>query len=44
MIRSGERFRHGTRLLRWRPDNAPAQCTMDQLVYELRPADVSTLV
>jgi len=28
---SGERFRHGTRLLRWRPDKAPRQCTMDQL-------------
>jgi ATP-dependent DNA ligase len=25
------RFRHGTRLLRWRPDKAPHQCTMDQL-------------
>ena len=28
---SGHRFRHGTRLLRWRPDKAPAQCTMDQV-------------
>jgi ATP-dependent DNA ligase len=28
---SGERFRHGTRLLRWRPDKAPLQCTFDQL-------------
>ena len=28
---SGERFRHGTRLLRWRPDKAPRQCKMDQL-------------
>ena len=28
---SGDRFRHGTRLLRWRPDKAPRQCTMDQL-------------
>jgi len=25
------RFRHGTSLLRWRPDKKPAQCTMDQL-------------
>jgi ATP-dependent DNA ligase len=24
-------FRHGTKLLRWRPDKAPEQCTMDQL-------------
>jgi len=28
---SGERFRHGTRLLRWRPDKAPKQCTMNQV-------------
>ncbi|HWL14777.1 MAG TPA: ATP-dependent DNA ligase [Opitutus sp.] len=28
---TGERFRHGTRLVRWRPDKAPRQCTMDQL-------------
>jgi ATP-dependent DNA ligase len=28
---SGERFRHGTKLLRWRPDKAPEQCTMDQV-------------
>jgi ATP-dependent DNA ligase len=25
------RFRHGTTLLRWRPDKAPWQCTFDQL-------------
>ncbi|MGN6748260.1 MAG: ATP-dependent DNA ligase [Xanthobacteraceae bacterium] len=28
---TGERFRHGTRLLRWRPDKAPKQCTLDQI-------------
>src|SRR5580704_3381583 len=28
---SGDRFRHGTRLLRWRPDKAPRQCTLEQL-------------
>ena len=28
---TGERFRHGTKLLRWRPDKAPEQCTMEQL-------------
>ena len=28
---TGERFRHGARLLRWRPDKAPRQCTMEQL-------------
>jgi len=25
------RFRHGTKLLRWRPDKDPRQCTFDQL-------------
>ncbi len=29
---AGERFRHGTRLLRWRPDKAPTQCGLDQIV------------
>jgi ATP-dependent DNA ligase len=28
---SGGRFRHGTRLLRWRPDKSPRQCTIDQV-------------
>ncbi len=28
---SDDRFRHGTTLLRFRPDKAPAQCTMEQL-------------
>ena len=28
---SGERFRHGTRFLRWRPDKDPRQCRMSQL-------------
>jgi ATP-dependent DNA ligase len=28
---SGDRFRHGTRLMRWRPDKAPKQCTLDQV-------------
>jgi ATP-dependent DNA ligase len=28
---TGGRFRHGTQLLRWRPDKAPRQCTMDQV-------------
>lgn len=28
---TGGRFRHGTTLLRWRPDKAPRQCTMEQL-------------
>jgi len=28
---TGDRFRHGTRILRWRPDKAPRQCTLDQV-------------
>ena len=28
---TGGRFRHGTRLIRWRPDKAPSQCKMDQV-------------
>jgi ATP-dependent DNA ligase len=35
---TGARFRHGTRFLRWRPDKAPRQCTMDQLQQALRPS------
>jgi ATP-dependent DNA ligase len=31
---SGGRFRHGTTLLRWRPDKAPRQCTMEQLAQK----------
>ncbi len=38
------RFRHGTRLLRWRPDKAPAQCTRDQLVREISPAELEAIV
>ncbi|HEX8805323.1 MAG TPA: hypothetical protein VF741_00185, partial [Candidatus Aquilonibacter sp.] len=28
---TGDRFRHGTKILRWRPDKKPRECTMDQL-------------
>jgi|KBSMisStandDraft_5_1062788.scaffolds.fasta_scaffold40433_4 ATP-dependent DNA ligase len=38
---TGNRFRHGTKLLRWRPDKSPKQCTFAQLQQEARP---STLV
>jgi ATP-dependent DNA ligase len=33
---TGGRFRHGTRLLRWRPDKAPCQCTIGQVEQEAR--------
>jgi ATP-dependent DNA ligase len=29
---SGGRFRHGTKLMRWRPDKKPRQCTVDQVL------------
>ena len=30
---TGGRFRHGTKILRWRPDKSPKQCTMDQVAH-----------
>ena len=30
---TGDRFRHGTRFLRWRFDKDPCQCTMDQVEH-----------
>jgi ATP-dependent DNA ligase len=30
---TGERFRHGTKIVRWRQDKAPRQCTMDQVQH-----------
>lgn len=38
------RFRHGTRLLRWRRDKRPDQCSTDQLVREIIPAELDALV
>jgi ATP-dependent DNA ligase len=35
---TGDRFRHGTRFLRWRPDKSPHQCTFDQPMREARPS------
>jgi ATP-dependent DNA ligase len=35
---AADRFRHGTKLMRWRPDKAPRQCTFDQLTQEVAPA------
>jgi ATP-dependent DNA ligase len=37
---TGDRFRHGTKLMRWRPDKDPRQCTFEQI----RPpaADISS--
>ena len=38
---TGDRFRHGTKFLRWRPDKAPEQCRMEQLRQEARPAELA---
>jgi ATP-dependent DNA ligase len=35
---TGHRFRHGTKLLRWRPDKAPRQCTLKQVEKETKSA------
>ncbi len=37
---TGCRFRHGTSLVRWRPDKAPRQCRMDQIEAVAAPATV----
>ncbi|MFC7051244.1 ATP-dependent DNA ligase [Hansschlegelia quercus] len=34
---TGDRFRHGTKLMRWRPDKAPSQCGFDQITAPLVP-------
>lgn len=40
---TNRRFRHGTALLRWRPDKDPKQCTFVQLAPELRPSELEEL-
>ncbi|MEO7240200.1 MAG: ATP-dependent DNA ligase, partial [Sphingomicrobium sp.] len=40
---TGRRFRHGTGLLRWRPDKSPKQCTFDQLAPELKASQLKEL-
>jgi ATP-dependent DNA ligase len=39
---TGERFRHGIRLLRWRPDKSPRQCTFEQV--KQKKANLLTLL
>jgi ATP-dependent DNA ligase len=41
---TGGRFRHGTKLLRRRPDKAPRQCTVAQLAPPLTPAQLEQLL
>lgn len=38
-----DRFRHGARLLRWRPDKAPRHCTFEQLRPPAPPAEFANL-
>lgn len=40
---TGRRFRHGSALLRWRPDKSPKQCTFEQLAPELKPSEIAEL-
>jgi ATP-dependent DNA ligase len=39
---TGDRFRHGTRFLRWRPDKAPRRCKLDQV--EQKKANLMALL
>jgi ATP-dependent DNA ligase len=41
---TGDRFRHGTRLVRFRPDKAPRQCTFEQIEPPAMPKDVKRLL
>lgn len=34
---TGDRFRHGTKLMRWRPDKEPRQCRMEQIAAPAVP-------
>lgn len=35
---TGDRFRHGTKLMRWRPDKSPRQCTHEQIASPVSTA------
>jgi ATP-dependent DNA ligase len=41
---TGDRFRHGTKLIRFRPDKAPRQCTFEQLAPAAPAKNVSLLL
>ena len=41
---SGDRFRHGTKFLRWRPDKLPRRCTVDQVTPPSRGRALSKLI
>jgi ATP-dependent DNA ligase len=41
---TGDRFRHGTKLVRFRPDKAPRQCTFEQIEPQTLPRNVKLLL
>ncbi len=41
---TGDRFRHGTKLIRFRPDKAPGQCTFEQIAPAVLPENFKLLL
>jgi len=41
---TGDRFRHGTKLIRFRPDKAPRRCTFEQLTPQTLPTNFNLLL
>jgi ATP-dependent DNA ligase len=41
---TGDRFRHGTKLIRFRPDKAPRQCTFEQIASAVLPENFKLLL
>jgi ATP-dependent DNA ligase len=41
---TGERFRHGTKLVRFRPDKSPRQCTFEQIEPAMLPENFKSLL
>ncbi|HZP09041.1 ATP-dependent DNA ligase [Methyloceanibacter sp.] len=41
---TGDRFRHGTKLVRFRPDKAPRQCTFEQIEPAVLPENFRSLL
>ena len=41
---TGDRFRHGTKLVRFRPDKAPRQCTFEQIEPAVLPENFKRLL
>jgi ATP-dependent DNA ligase len=40
---TGNRFRHGTKFLRWRPDKSPKDCSIAQVKRSERPVSAALL-